>query len=382
MQLGNFSEVVALLGRPRCERSQRSDPSCLRPRDCGAPYVAAAHCPCFRTANPFFADLPHGPDRLLDSASRMLEEAHCRLAGDALNWSPADVSGAFTHWARAVDLARQRGQDGALQEAIRGQALDQARRLGSGAGDQRLEGLNRAVDLLRRLRDAGWDSSLGEVRDALVETLLERSFCYTESQENDRAARLDAQDACTLAPWSLDALRMLFWSSLILGQKLVSSNRRAAQVLLEEIDDILVRVPALHLPAEELTEWQRNAQILRDSLGEPRPDGLAHVLNQLPEPDLDPQDRRCAELLTQARNQEAERDFPAAVDVYLELRELDPDSQEIVDQFQWCYHWWIKHELENGTPDSLHAAVREAHRRFPNSPILADFFRDFVFLLK
>jgi hypothetical protein len=345
--------------------------------------VPAGGCACFREANPAFAGLPQGDDLLAAAACRLLESSHCRLATACLSATPADLSGAFSHWAPAIDLARQRGQGDARLTAVRQQALQYAQQLGERKDEGRLEALNSAVEFLRRLRDVGWDSPQGDVRDALVEALLDRAFYYSHTLENDRAARLDAQEAHTLAPWSLRAVRALCWSSLSLARQLHGEgNVRAAQHLAAEIEAALARGEAINPGDEELAECGRHAKSFRELLGEGRAGGLDRVLSEMSEPDLDPGVGRVLQMIQRAAHLEAQRQFAAAVEAYREVLEVDPGCQDAEGRLRWCYHWWIKHEIEHGTPRSLHEAIRSAYQSFPDAEMLAEFYKDFPSLLR
>jgi tetratricopeptide (TPR) repeat protein len=379
-----FADVVKVLTMPRCDLHRRGDMSCPLSDQAGEfPCVAVPGCACFAESHPIYGETAPSQEAASHEASRMLEESHCRLAAELLGQPSVDVSEVMGRWARAVNLARRRGQVESRLTPIRRQALDHAKRLGTAKGSQRLDSLSRAVELLQRLRDTEWDSAQFEVRDALVETLLDRAVHLSSVVDDDLKARLDARQAHDLAPWSMRAVRWVCWTCLHLARKRHGEgNQRAAQLLAEELEAGLRKGLALMPTDQNLLECRDHANSLRRLLGEGANNALDQVIAGLEQNDSEADKNLIAQMLAQGGHLESRREFRAALDIYQQVLALDSAHEEAQRRLRWCYHWWIKYEIEHGTPNTLKEPLREAFGRFPDADMLQEYYRDFPSLLR
>jgi tetratricopeptide (TPR) repeat protein len=328
----------------------------------------------FALSNPGFASAPQGRARFRRSLGELQQQAHSRLALEAVSGMPVDVDRAMEHWRQAVVKAGRARRDGLVAE-IGQVAVGRAAALQKDRGDdeQLLAGLNDAVKLLQYVIDAGWDRDNG-VRDALIDSLLHRAIHLSNKYDRESDARLDAQRAWCLSPDSLKAIAVLCGASLHDARdRLMHGRRDLAEALLKEVEEHLAAGFARYPESRELEQCRDNLDNLRGMLDLEAPRLAQQKLEGLRQATSTVVDDRDRDRLIEAMLAEVRQEYARAVELYAELVEEEPDDQSLRGKMAWCYRLWIQHlRGGGGDPAEIRRISEEARARCPGFDVLRD----------
>ncbi|MCP3961115.1 MAG: toll/interleukin-1 receptor domain-containing protein [bacterium] len=323
----------------------------------------------FPSLNPGFASLPGARTRFKCSLLELQEQAHARLALEAVSEIPVDVERAMEHWREAAQLASRRDRPETVVAEIGQVAIGRAAALRKDRDrEELLGGLNDAIKLLQYVIDEGWDHDL-TVRDALIDALIHRAIHLSNTYDRESDARLDAQRAWSLSPDSLKAISVLCAASLHDARdRLMNGRRDLAEALLKEVEEHLSSGLARYPNSSELAQSLENLEILRGMLSDETPLDPGQASKATSAVDGDGRNR-----LTEAMLSEVQQDQARAIDLYWELVQSNPEDRNLRGRMAWCYRTWIQHlQGTGGDPAEIRRISREALERCPGFDALRD----------
>lgn len=328
----------------------------------------------FPNLNPGFASLPEARTRFRNSLLELQENAHARLALEAVSEVPVDVDRAMSHWREAIKQAGRRNRLEAVIAEIGQVAVGRAAALQKDRGkEELLDGLNDAVKLLHYVIDEGWDRD-HKVRDALIDALIHRAIHLSNEYDREGDARLDAQRAWSLSPGSLKAITVLCAASLHDARdRLMHGRRDLAKALLNEVEEHLKSGRSRYPDSGELAQCKENLEVLRGMLTGEAPLDSEQVLKSLRQATAAVVDDRGRNRLTEAMLSEVRQEHARAIELYWELVQSNPEDKNLRGKMAWCYRMWIQNLRGTGDDATeIRRISREALERCPGFDALRD----------
>jgi len=382
LEEGHCERAIDTLSRPHCVLLKLSDQRCRQialPKN--YPQVAGSMCPCFDDKNPAFSSLDGGAHLLMAAGCSLLEQAHCKIALEAISNLPVEIGKALAHWDIAVELARRHGSADELLSQIREVVIGRASVLASTEGGRRLDALNDAIGLLQTIFNRRWDDAQSAIKHALVNSLLDRAIHLSNEYDNERDARLDAALAYGLEPESLRVITVLCQASLFNAAQLyIDGQDRQAHALVEQVGNELKRAENLFPGNADLSKVQDHLEQVREVIvnrGEADlPKLLADMRNIAGDSGgLTERNTPIVEALLKA----AQKEFAVAIKLYSDILEADPSNiREVESRMIFCYRDWFYYVCasDGELSEEARRIAREALERFPDADVLRELPRE------
>jgi hypothetical protein len=330
----------------------------------------------FAASNPAFAAIAGGQGRAVFQRVRRVlrQRCHGKVALAAVSDVPVGIEKAVGHWRQALELAAWLGNTPDILGEVRDIIVGRVHVLRGQEGRGRLDALNDAVNLLQDALDAGWDGPDEALRQALVDSLLDRGVHMSNEYDLEKEARQDALRALGMAPASLRAMLVLCTANLHYARELYVKNRRdLARVLLKETEEQLSDCERLFPGNADLAEVSLTARAVRDQLaGEA--DTLEGALTRLRAVVQDTKGEKADSRLAQAMVLEAQAQFARAVDLYWALVSENPGDAGLRGKLALCYQMWLSQLGEEGNDAERRRVAQQAVERCPDSAALSEVF--------
>jgi tetratricopeptide (TPR) repeat protein len=351
---GRFGEAVTLLMQTREENGE-----------------------AFTLANPGFTHIAKGRGRDLFVTVRrgLLQQAHLKLALSSVSEVPVNIDAAIRHWKEALEASQSLNNEPAIRDEIRAVIVGRCHVLQEQGreGHSKLDALNDAVRLVQDAIDQEWDNAEGQLRQALVNALLERAIHLSNRYDMEKEARQDAMRAWAYAPESLHAILVLCTASLHYARELYLKGKpHLTEALIREVKERLAEAERLFPGNGDVMRVVQGSKEIEAMLAGDS-SGLEQALAALRSLAGETKGESADTRLQQAMVLEAQGEFARAVDLLWQLAQENPGG-ESVGRLSWCYRLWLRKLREEGDVITYTRVSGEAQQRCPGTAALGDLF--------